>query len=248
MKYWQNQGRILLPGEAFEAPQDDNEMPGATLYTPGVLQANTTETISLQIDKDLLNKIRTLSAADKEIQEIWRKKASGTTRDGKIALGLCEEISRLLMYDSLIWIPDNNTLLLRILRDHHDAQATGHPGRARTLELVSRNFYWPGQRKYVHRYVDHCDTCHRIKPIRHASFGLLKPLELPHRPWDTISTDFISALPTSQQSTTPRPSTKPRRQSLTTTKTHPDNPTIEQTGPQADRPVHHPGESRLTRL
>jgi len=172
-------------------------MPGATLYAPGVLQDNTTETISLQIDKDLLNKIRTLSAADKEIQAIRRKKASGTTRDGKIALGLCEENSGLLMYDGLIWIPDNNTLGLRILRDHHDAQAAGHLGRARTLELVSRNFYWPGQRKYVHRYVDHCDTCHRIKPIRHAPFGLLKPLELPHRPWDTISTDFITALPTS---------------------------------------------------
>ena len=165
MKHRQNQGRILLPGEAFEVPQDDNEMPGTTLYAPGVLQANTTETISLQIDKDLLNEIRTLSAGDKEIQEIRRKKASGNTRDGKIALGVCEENSGLLMYDGLILIPDNNTLRLRILRDHHDAQAAGHPGRARTLELVSRNFYWPGQRKYVHRYVDHCDTCHRIKPI-----------------------------------------------------------------------------------
>jgi len=29
------------------------------------------------------------------------------------------------------------------------------------------------------------------------SFGLLKPLELPHRPWDTISMDFITALSTS---------------------------------------------------
>jgi len=180
MKHQQNHGRILLPEEVFEA-----------------LQANTTETINLEIDKELLNEIRTLSAADKEIQEIRRKKASGTTRDGKIALGLCEENSGLLMYDGLIWIPDNDTLRLRILRDHHDAQAAGHPGRARTLELVSRNFYWPGQRKYIHRYVDHCDTCHRIKPIRHAPFGLLKPLELPHRPWDTISTDFITALPTS---------------------------------------------------
>jgi len=74
MKYRQNNGRILLPEEAFEA-----------------LQANTTETINLEIDKELLNEIQTLSAADKEIQEIWRKKASGTTCDGKIALGLCEE-------------------------------------------------------------------------------------------------------------------------------------------------------------
>jgi len=148
MKHRQNHGRILLPEEAFKA-----------------LQANTTETINLEIDKELPNEIRTLSAADKEIQEIRRKKASGTTRDGKITLGLCEENSRLLMYDGLIWVPDNDTLQLRILRDHHDAQAAGHPGRARTLELVSRNFYWPGQRKYIHRYVDHCDTCHRITLI-----------------------------------------------------------------------------------
>jgi len=180
MKHRQNYRQILLPEEAFKA-----------------LQANITETINLEIDKELLNEIRTLSAADKEIQEIRRKKASGTTRDGEIALGLCEENSGLLMYDSLIWIPDNDTLRLRILRDHHDAQAVGHPGRARTLELVSRNFYWPGQRKYIHRYVDYCDTCHRIKQIHHAQFGLLKPLELPHRPWDMISMDFITALPTS---------------------------------------------------
>jgi len=98
-------------------------MPGTTLYAPGVLQANTMETISLQIDKDLLNEIRTLSSTDKEIQEIRRKKGSGTTRNGKIALGLCEENSGLLRYDGRIWIPDNNTLRLRLLRDHHDARA-----------------------------------------------------------------------------------------------------------------------------
>ena len=76
----------------------------------------------------LLSEIRTLSTTDKEIQEIRRKKANGTTCDGKIALGLCEENSRLLMYDGLIWIPDNDTMRVRILRDHHDAQAAGHPG------------------------------------------------------------------------------------------------------------------------
>jgi len=129
MKHRQNHSRILLPEEVFEA-----------------LLANTMETINLEIDKELLNEIRTLSAADKEIQEIRRKKASGTTCDEKIVLGLCEENSGLLMYDGLIWVLDNYTLRLSILRDHHDAQAVEHPGRARTLELVSRNFSWPGQR------------------------------------------------------------------------------------------------------
>jgi len=120
MKHLQNHGRILLSEEAYEALQD-----------------NTTETNNLEIDKELLNEIQTLSAADKEIQEIWRKKVSGTTHDGKIKLGLCEENSGLLMYDGLIWVPDNDNLRLRILRDHHDTQAAGHLGRARTLELVS---------------------------------------------------------------------------------------------------------------
>jgi len=102
MKYRQNHGRTLLPEEAFEASRIGNHAK--------VLQANTTETISLEIDKELLIEIRTLSTADKEIQEIGRKKANGTTCDRKIALGLCEENSGLLMYDDLIWIPDNDTL------------------------------------------------------------------------------------------------------------------------------------------
>ena len=78
-------------------------------------------------------------------------------RDGKIALGQCEKTKRLLINDGLVWIPDDNELQLRILRDHHDAQAAGHLGRARNLELVSRNFYWPQQRRYVHQYVNHHD-------------------------------------------------------------------------------------------
>ena len=149
MKHWQNHGRILLPKEAFEATQVDNcSMIGPATETPhvsGVLHANTTETISLQIDQELLSEIQTLSAADKEVQEIRKKKANGTTHDGKITLGLYEENNGVLLYDGLIWIPDNDDLRQRILRDYHDAQATGHPGCARTLELVSRSFYWPGQ-------------------------------------------------------------------------------------------------------
>jgi len=85
-----------------------------------------------------------------------------------------------VLYDGIIWIPNNNNLRLRILRDHHDAQSMEPPGQARTLELVGRNFYWPGQRNYVQRYIDHCNNCHHIKPIRHTPFGFLKPLELLH--------------------------------------------------------------------
>jgi len=102
MKHCQNHGRILLPKEVFETVP---------------------ETIKLRIDKELLNEIQTLSTTDKEIQEMQKKKESGNTSDGVIILGLCKEDSGMLIYDSLIWIHDNNDVRLRILRDHHDVQA-----------------------------------------------------------------------------------------------------------------------------
>jgi len=120
MKHQQNRGHILLPEEPFEEPRIDNHVK--------VLQANTTETISLEINKVLQSEIWTLNTTDKEIQHIRRKKANGTTRNGKIVLGLCEENRGLLMYDGLIYIPDNDTLGLCILRDHHDTPAARHSG------------------------------------------------------------------------------------------------------------------------
>jgi len=76
--------------------------------------------MKLQMHKQLLSEIREQSAKDKEVREILGKKASGNTRDGKITLGLCEEKEGVLIYDGLIWIPDNDELRLRILRNHHD--------------------------------------------------------------------------------------------------------------------------------
>jgi hypothetical protein len=51
------------------------------------------------------------------------------------------------------------------------------------------------QQRYVNRYVDHCDTCKSIKPVKYTLFGLLRPLQLPEQPWDSISMDFIMGLP-----------------------------------------------------
>ena len=43
-----------------------------------------------------------------------------------------------------------------ILLDHHDAPAAGHPGRAKTLELLGRTYYWKTMRSYVEKYVGNC--------------------------------------------------------------------------------------------
>jgi hypothetical protein len=153
------------------------------------------EEIIITEDKELLEEIRTETGKDKEMQETIKKLRAGERLDNWVALGLCEEKEGILTYEGLIWVPQNNKLRLCLLHDHHDALVVGYPGWAQTLELLARKYYWPQQRQYIHRYVNNCNTCKRIKPIWHAPFGLLKPLQLPMRPWDLISMNFIMGLP-----------------------------------------------------
>ena len=102
-----------------------------------------------------------------------------------------------LRRDNLIYVPDSNDLRLRVLRYKHDHILSGHPGQSKTIDLIRRDYTWPGLRGYVKHYIKSCTTCMRSKPQRHKPYGLLKQLPVPERPWNSISMDFIETLPTS---------------------------------------------------
>ena len=85
----------------------------------------------------------------------------------------------------------------KVLRAHHDAKTAGHPGQLRTLELVSRDYWWPQMSTYVKTYVSTCDSCNRNKTFPGKPVGFLKPTEVPTRPWQHISSDLITQLPQS---------------------------------------------------
>jgi hypothetical protein len=94
-------------------------------------------------------------------------------------------------------VPDSKELRNMILNAEHDSKVAGHFGQYKTLERVKANFYWPKMELEVEEYVRSCDSCQRNKAARHKKFGLLDPLDIPNRPWDEISMDFIVALPES---------------------------------------------------
>jgi hypothetical protein len=104
----------------------------------------------------------------------------------------------LLYAFGLIYVPPS--CRQAVLRTVHDDPPAGHPGIARTLELLSRTFWFPRLRHFVHQYVSGCDLCARTKPLRSKPAGLLQPLPVPPRPWTSISMDFIVGLPTSPDS------------------------------------------------
>ena len=98
---------------------------------------------------------------------------------------------QILRFQNMVYVLDDEELRRQILRSRQDAPAAGHQGQAKTLELVTRTFYWPTVRLYNNRYVDGCDNCQRSKPTHHSPYGLMQPIPTAHAPWKRISIDFI---------------------------------------------------------
>lgn len=84
-----------------------------------------------------------------------------------------------------------------LIREKHGAIAHGHQGIEKTLERITRNYYFPNMRKRVEEVIKECIGCNLNKPTRHRPYGLLQPLEPPEGPWQSVSMDFIVKLPES---------------------------------------------------
>ncbi|SOV09588.1 uncharacterized protein UDID_19016 [Ustilago sp. UG-2017a] len=114
---------------------------------------------------------------------------------GSAPPGFAINSMNLLTYQDSVCVPEVDDLRLLIVQDCHDSPAAGHPGRRKTLSLVRQSFFWLGMSKFVHSFVDSCETCRRIKAVRHKPYGHLKSLPVPPHPWSSISMDLIEQLP-----------------------------------------------------
>src|SRR6266536_3323423 len=76
------------------------------------------------------------------------------------------------------------------MEQHHDSHLTGHPGRWKTLELVSQNYWWPNMSQFIGQYCATCDLCLHTKVQRHRLMGELHPLPIPEEWWKVVSVDF----------------------------------------------------------
>src|SRR5271156_7239517 len=101
----------------------------------------------------------------------------------------------LLYFCGKIYVPNSAELRHWIISLCHDTKIVGHCGRWKTLELVSRNYWWPQMSQYIGKYVSTCDMCLCTKAPRQPPVGELHPLPVPDNPWDMISVDFITELP-----------------------------------------------------
>jgi len=102
-----------------------------------------------------------------------------------------------LQLDGHIYILDSDDLHLHVLRYQHDHPLAGHFGQNQTLELIWREYTWPGLQAFIKDYVQSWTSCAQAKTPCHRPYGLLKQLPILEKPWNSILMDFIEQLPSS---------------------------------------------------
>jgi len=68
-----------------------------------------------------------------------------------------------VLKEEKVYVLKDKELRAKIIQLHHDVLVGGHGGRWKTMELVTRNYWWLGVTRDVGRYVEGCDMCQRMK-------------------------------------------------------------------------------------
>ncbi|KAL2237413.1 UNVERIFIED_CONTAM: Gypsy retrotransposon integrase-like protein 1 [Sesamum indicum] len=94
-----------------------------------------------------------------------------------------------------LFVPKGGDLRKSLISKCHDTLWAGHQGKERTYALVQRTYYWPQMRDDVDTYIRTCLICQHDKANNQKKAGLLQPLRIPKRPWESVSMDYICGLP-----------------------------------------------------
>ena len=96
-------------------------------------------------------------------------------------------------------VVEDNALRRGVTSLFHDSTTAGHPGIAKTLQLLLQYYWWPNQKTYVTEYIRGCATCQMTNVNTCPTHPPLFPITPAEnaRPFETIAMDFITKLPPS---------------------------------------------------
>jgi hypothetical protein len=144
--------------------QGDNN--NLTLLAPELFRIHALAGVRLEGDeRNILREVRR-SLKDNVQEELVAKAARELQKDkgrGTVKSAEWSESDGLLMFHGKIYVPKDRDLRHHIVKQHHDTCIAGHAGYFKTLEPVSRNYWWPQMSHYIGIYVKHCDLCNQTK-------------------------------------------------------------------------------------
>ena len=135
-------------------------------------------------DKDMWERQK----EDKDVWEEWK------------CIHDCEEIDKALYKDGALVVTTRDQFYKDILQNYHDSVTAGHPGVWKTWQAIKWDYWWPGLRQYVARYVKGCAVCQQNKTVTTRNTPPLQPIvpEEGSALFSTIAMDFVVKLPESR--------------------------------------------------
>jgi len=106
--------------------------------------------------------------------------------------------------NGLLWYKQNQLYVQEgkirdtLLKECHDGPLADHGGAKRTTTFLNKSYYWPNLKLDAEEYVKTCLICQQNRTLNKKQAGLLQPLLIPERPWESVSMDFTVSLPPSK--------------------------------------------------
>jgi len=122
------------------------------------LEVRKTEVAEIIVDRvDLLEEVRKSKVKDDEVVKVIEEmKRAGVKmlRDEE-----WREVNSVMYKEGKVYVPKDDKLRAEIIRLHHDMPVGDHGRQWKTIELVTKNFWWPGVTKEMKWYMEGCDAC-----------------------------------------------------------------------------------------
>lgn len=128
------------------------------------------------IDTNLRDAVAFAPCKDRIVLEAIEALKTKGTPPIKLLLSDWRTEEGLIFFKDKCYVPDDAELRRSIVQRHHDSLAMRHPGHLRTIELVQRDYWWPGMYTFVKNYVDGCTACQQNKINRHPTTPPLMPI------------------------------------------------------------------------
>jgi len=150
------------------------------------------EVVIERSEVDIVEKIKKARSKDEEIVRIVEKMKKAKVKELKGEEWKIE--GELVLKEGKMYVLKDEKLKAKVIQLHHDVLVARHRGRWKTVELVTRNYWWPGVTRDIGRYVEGCNLCQRIKNRIEEVVGKLKLSEVPEKLWTYLIVDFITKL------------------------------------------------------
>jgi len=150
------------------------------------------EVVVKEPEVDVLEKIKKARSKDEDVVRVVEEMKKVGVRELRGDEWKLEE--DLVLKEGKVYVPKDEELRVEVIQLHHDVLVAGHGGRWKTVELVTRNYWWPGVTRDVGKYVEGYDLCQRMKNRMEELAGKLKLSEVPKKPWSHLTVDFITKL------------------------------------------------------